>query len=80
MKSENLEEIFNQLLKVYANLKAEVLIAEIQSNFDLSDDDFLIANQSTFSRAYRRDIIDTDGIINKNKLTLNLSRNGLYDI
>ncbi|WP_019668317.1 hypothetical protein [Eudoraea adriatica] len=80
MKSENLEEFFNQLLKVHGDLRAEVFIAEIQGNFELPDEDFLIANQSTFSRGYSRDIIDTDGHINKNKLTLNLSRNGLYDI
>ena len=80
MNSENLEEIFNQLLRVYSNIKAEVLITEMQSNLDLADDDFLIANQSTFSRAYRRDIIDTNSTAHKNKLTVNLSRNGLYDI
>ena len=80
MNSENLEQIFNQLLRVYSNIKAEVLITEMQSNLDLADDDFLIANQSTFSRAYRRDIIDTNSTAHKNKLTVNLSRNGLYDI
>lgn len=80
MKPTDLEEIFKNLLKVYGKVRAEVLIAEIQDNSDFTDDDFLIANQSTFSRAYSRDIIDTNSRINKDKLTLNLSRNGLYDI
>ena len=79
MKSEALENIFTELIAVYENLKAEVLIAEIQENSNIKVEDFVISNKSTFSRSYRRDIIDVDGIINNNKLTLNLSRNGLYD-
>lgn len=79
MKPEALENIFTELIAVYENLKAEVLVAEIQENSNIKVIDFVISNKSTFSRSYRRDIIDVDSIINKNKLTLNLSRNGLYD-
>ena len=79
MKPEALEKIFTELIAVYENLKAEVLIAEIQENSNIKAEDFVISNKSTFSRSYRRDIINVDSFINKNKLTLNLSRNGLYD-
>ncbi len=74
-----LENIYAELISAYQNLKAEVLIAEIQENSDITADDFVIANQSTFSRSYRRDIIDIDDLIHKDKLTFNLSRNGIYD-
>ena len=79
MKAETLENIFAELISVYENLKAEVLIAEIQENSDITIDDFIIANKSTFSRSYRRDIISIDNLLYDNMLTLNLSRNGLYD-
>lgn len=79
MKPKALEDIFAEIIAVYENLRAEVIIAEIQEKSDITADDFVIANQSSFSRPYRRDIIDVDNLINKNMLTLNLSRNGLYD-
>ena len=79
MKAEALENIFTELIAVYENLKAEVLIAEILENSDITVDDFVIANKSTFSRSYRRDIISVDNLLYDNMLTLNLSRNGLYD-
>lgn len=79
MKPEELEHIFEELIAVYENLKAEVIIAEIQDKSDLTSDDFFIANQSTFSRPYRRDIISVDKLLHDEMLTLNLSRNGLYD-
>ena len=77
--AEILENIFSELISVYENLKAEVLIAEIQEKSELTIDDFVIANKSTFSRPYRRDIISVDNLINENKITFNLSRNGIYD-
>lgn len=77
--AEVLETIFAELISVYENLKAEVLIAEIQEKSEITVDDFVIANKSTFSRPFRRDIISVDNLINENMLTLNLSRNGLYD-
>ena len=76
---EVLENIFSELISVYENLKAEVLIAEIQEKSELTIDDFVVANKSTFSRPYRRDIISVDNLINENKITFNLSRNGIYD-
>jgi hypothetical protein len=80
MKPGNLNAIFSELLLVYENLKAEVLIAEVQEKSELTDEDFVISNKSTFSRPHRRDIINVDPLINKDKLTFNLSRNGIYDV
>ena len=68
-----LENIYAELIAAYENLKAEVLVAEIQENSSVTTDDFIIANKSTFSRPYRRDIISVDDLINMDKLTLNLS-------
>ena len=79
MRSETLEEIFTELTTVFDDLKAETLIAEIQENSDAVEDDFIIANQGTFSRSYRRDVIEVDPLTHDDRLTLNLSRNGLYD-
>ena len=75
-----LESIYAELNSAYQNLKAEVLLAEILDNSNITTDDFVIANKSTFSRSYRRDIIKIDDLINKDKLTFNLSRSGIYDM
>lgn len=80
MNGTLLEDIHEELSTVYENLKAEVLVAEIQENSAANIDDFVISNKGTFSRAYRRDIIDVDAMLNEDKLTLNLSRNSLYDV
>lgn len=74
------ENIHRELCSVYENLKAETLVAEILENSDAIIDDFVISNKGTFSRAYRRDMIDVDDVLHENMLTLNLSRNGLYDV
>jgi len=80
MNGTLLEDIHAELSSVYENLKAEVLVAEIQENSEASITDFVISNKGTFSRAYRRDIIDVDEVLHEDKLTLNLSRNSLYDV
>ena len=80
MNSTLLEAIFTELSSVYENLKAETLIAEIQENSAITINDFVISNKGTFSRAYRRDVINVDDVLHDNMLTLNLSRNSLYDI
>ncbi len=82
MKNKNVENIYDELSDIYQNFKAEVFVTEIleKSNLDLSDID--IFNQSTFSRSYRRDVIDfkIDTYSGKaDKLQFNLARNGLYD-
>ncbi len=83
MRNKNTEHIYNELKSVYQDLKAEVYISEVMENSDIDFTDVDIFNQSTFSRGFRRDIINIqlDAFHSAHdKLQLNLSRNGLYDI
>lgn len=77
MKADEIQSIFEELASVYENLKAEVLVSEVQEN-SKEEIDFLINNKSTFSRSYRRDVIDVEKF-EEDTLLLNLSRNGIYD-
>jgi len=78
MTTANLENIFEELISVYQNVKAEVIISQLQKNSNITNDDIIIKNKSTFRRSHRRDILDI-GSIENGLLNLNLSRNGLYD-
>ncbi|MBW1296745.1 hypothetical protein [Aquimarina litoralis] len=82
MNNQEVQLVYEELISTYQNLKAEVFVAEIleKSSLDLTDID--IFNNSTFSRSYRRDVIDIKLDTysrDKDKLQLHLSRNGLYD-
>ncbi len=77
MKEKEIQSIFEELASAYENLKAEVLVSEVQEN-SKGEIDFLINNKSTFSRSYRRDVIDVEKF-EEDTLLLNLSRNGIYD-
>jgi hypothetical protein len=79
MKDESIKNIFEELTSIYQDVKAEILITEIQEKTNLLEDNFLINNKSTFSRSFRRDIISVKNDTDRDWLTLNLSRNGLYD-
>ncbi|WP_103070932.1 hypothetical protein [Aquimarina sediminis] len=82
MRDKKIEKIYKELITAYKNLKGEVFVAEILENSDLDFSDIDIFNKSTFSRSYRRDVIgfklDTYSDT-KDKLQLNLARNGIYD-
>ena len=83
MKSKKIENIYEELISIYLNLKAEVFVSEIIENTDLDFTDFDIMNLGTFSRPYRRDAIDfkiESSANNPNKIKMELSRNGMYDI
>jgi len=78
MKNDTLKTVFEELISVYQNLKAEVIVSEVNEK-SKSDVDFLIKNKSSFSRGYRRDVISVDKRDDVDSIILNLSRNGLYD-
>lgn len=78
MKSQELENIFEELLTVFQSLKAEIVVAELHKNSSLSQQDIVIKNKSAFRRSHRRDILE-HGTLEDDLLYLNLSRNGLYD-
>ncbi len=83
MKTKKVQDIYQELVSTYKNLKAEVLGAEILDSGQIDIEDIDIFNKSTFSRSYRRDIIDfeIDNYSSKtDRLRVNLARNGLYDI
>ncbi len=71
-------DIQAQLDAFYLNLKAEILVAELLEHSDLSWEDLFVLHKSTFSRGYRRDIIDTKVNVH-DKLEIQISRNGIYD-
>lgn len=79
MEARIFESLLQELDALYDNIKAEVVISEIQQRANVTEKDFIIQNNSTFSRPYRRDILEVDGLVNENKITINLSRNGIYD-
>jgi len=78
-KLNELEDIYLELISIYQNIKAEIIVAELQENSELSENDIIISNKSTFNRPFRRDIISIDNISILDKIILNLSRSGLYD-
>ncbi len=82
MKNEEIQKIHEELSASYKNLKAEVFVTEILENSNLELEDIDIFNKSTFSRSFRRDVINfkIDSHSSKeDKLQFNLARNGIYD-
>ncbi|PKV50737.1 hypothetical protein ATE84_2803 [Aquimarina sp. MAR_2010_214] len=83
MQDTEIQKIYKELMSAYKNLKAEVFVAEILESSGIKFSDIDILNKSTFSRSYRRDVIDFtldtySGT--KDKLQFNLARNGIYDL
>jgi len=74
----NAVKIKNELDAFFINLKAEVVVSELLENSKLSNEDITVRNRSSFSRSYRRDILDVS-INTSDKLQIDLSRNGVYD-
>lgn len=82
MKNE-IHEIYQELHTAFYDLKAEVLVSEIEEKTSVSDEDIVISNQSTFNRSYRRDVTDVKLIHpkkHKDLLQFVLARNGIYDL
>lgn len=78
MKTDQLEDLSKRLNKIYENLKAEVIVAELQKNTSLTSSNITTTNQSTFRRSHRRDVLNVS-VKNDTDLDFSLSRNGLYD-
>ncbi|WP_299254491.1 hypothetical protein [uncultured Aquimarina sp.] len=82
MSDKQVQNVYQELISTYQNLKAEIFVTEILENSDLDLTDIDVFNKSTFSRSYRRDVIDfkVDSYSgNTDKLQFNLARNSLYD-
>jgi len=82
MKNE-IYDIHEELNNAFYDLKAEVLVSEIEEKTSVSEEDIVISNQSTFNRSYRRDVTDIKLVHpkkHKDLLQFNLARNGIYDL
>ncbi len=80
MQFSEISKIFDELIVEFQNLKAEVVVAEVEENSNLNITDLSIRNSSSFRRSFRRDIIKVEPITSfEPTLKLLLSRNGLYD-
>ncbi|WP_405206111.1 hypothetical protein [Aquimarina sp. LLG6339-5] len=82
MKNKEIQNIYKELTTTYQNLKAEIFVTEILENSSVNLSDIDVFNNSTFSRSYRRDVINfkLDSYSgNTDKLQFNIARNGLYD-
>lgn len=78
MTSDEKDILLKELTSIYDNLRAEVIIAEVNDSTS-GEYDFLIKNDSTFTRSYKRDVISIENFEDGNYHVYNLSRNGLYD-
>ena len=82
MTSTDLNTLIDELSEFYLNLRAEVVLAELQQNEVLDHQDVMVHFMSAFSRPYRRDVLvahDGHGNSPEPTLHLELSRNGIYD-
>lgn len=79
MNSQESDSLLKELNSIYDNLRAEVIIAEIEDH-TCEEYDFLIKNDSSFTRSYKRDVISIQNSDDDSGCHIyNLSRNGLYD-
>ena len=81
--NKELQAVYEELIEVFHNLKAEVVVSEVEEKTSISKDDVVASFQSTFNRSYRRDITDIKLVQyqkNKDTLQLDLARNGIYDL
>lgn len=76
-----IDQLQEEIQNNFSDIKAESLLAVAVEN-GLSQDDFIIASESLFSRAYSRDVLFSAIEEDANKrdfLQLHLSRSGLHD-
>jgi len=81
--TNQLDAVYEELLEVYHDLKAEIVVSEVEEKTSIAEDSIITLNQSTFNRSYRRDIAEVKLVQyqkNKDALQLDLSRNGIYDL
>ena len=71
-------EIVHRFKTTYYDIRAEVFLNEVISKYKFNLEDVTILNQGTFSRGYRRDMLNVRKKDN-DKVDVFLSRNGVYD-
>lgn len=81
---EHLEYIAELIRTLKDDIRAEVIINDLQEQNDIGQEQYAIRNEGQFSRAYRFDVLDSQ-VIDYNYdstqiLSLNLSRDSMYDM
>jgi len=80
--NSSLVDILKTLQATHEDFRTEVLFAEIFKATSTSTEDLLVSHNSTFNRSYNKDLVSssiTELKDQKQRLKLNLSRNGIYD-
>ncbi len=80
--NNELQNIYQELEETFLNLKAEVLVSEIEEKSSIVEEDIVVSNQSAFSRSYNRDLTGVKllELQNKEVIQLDLARNSIYDL
>jgi hypothetical protein len=81
---EHLEYIAKLIGTLEHDIRAEVIINDLQENNDIAQEQYVIRKEGQFSRAYRFDVLDSR-IVDYNYdstqiLSLDLSRDSMYDM
>ncbi|WP_322545186.1 hypothetical protein [Elizabethkingia miricola] len=62
------------------DIKAEVIINNLQENYAITSEQYIIQKEGQFSRTYRFDILDAQLTESTQIVSLNLSRDSIYDV
>ena len=81
---EHINYIADVIRTLEHDVRAEVIINNLQENKDITEEQYVIRKEGQFSRAYRFDVLDS-GLVDYNydstqMLCLNLSRDSMYDM
>lgn len=81
---EHINYIADVIRTLEHDIRAEVIINNLQQNKDITEEQYVIRKEGQFSRSYRFDVLDS-GLVDYNydstqMLCLNLSRDSMYDM
>ena len=81
---DHLNYIANVIRTLQYDVRAEVIVNNLQENKDISEEQYVINKEGQFSRAYRFDVLDSK-VVDYNfeaiqMLNLDLSRDSIYDL
>jgi hypothetical protein len=81
---DHLNYIANVIRTLQHDVRAEVIVNNLQENKDISEEQYVINKEGQFSRAYRFDVLDSKVVDynfdSKQMLSLDLSRDSMYDM
>lgn len=81
---KTLDDLAKEINDISYDIRAEIIANELIENNALASDEIVISNVGQFSRSYRSDILEAliqdDNYSKRDCLTLNLSRDSMYDV